>query len=66
MPQIMVEAFARSLIDKIMLEAFDVVDTNDRKQLSSYTGSIWLNLILSNMQNVTYYVSVIAFLFVLE
>lgn len=47
MPQIMVEAFARSLIDKIMLEAFDVVDTNDRKQLSSYTGSIWLNLILS-------------------
>lgn len=40
MPQIMVEAFARSLIDKIMLEAFDVVDTNDRKQLSFYTGSI--------------------------
>lgn len=40
MPQIMVEAFARSLIDKIMLEAFDVVDTNDRKQLSSYIGSI--------------------------
>ncbi|XP_071866485.1 uncharacterized protein [Bombus fervidus] len=31
MPQIMVEAFARSLIDKIMLEAFDVVDTNDQK-----------------------------------
>lgn len=49
MPQIMVEAFARSLIDKIMLEAFDVVDTNDRKQLSSSTGSIRLNLILSKI-----------------
>lgn len=33
MPQIMVEAFAKSLIDKIMLEAFDVVDTNEGKQL---------------------------------
>ncbi|KAG6803752.1 hypothetical protein HZU73_00910 [Apis mellifera caucasica] len=31
MPQIMVEAFAKSLIDKIMLEAFDVVDTNEEK-----------------------------------
>lgn len=33
MPQIMVEAFAKSLIDKIMLEAFDVVDTNEGEQL---------------------------------
>ncbi|KAK1137035.1 hypothetical protein K0M31_001563 [Melipona bicolor] len=31
MSQIMVEAFARSLIDKIMLEAFDEIDTNDEK-----------------------------------
>ncbi|XP_076759341.1 uncharacterized protein LOC143428397 [Xylocopa sonorina] len=31
MPQIMVEAFARNLIGKIMLEAFDVIDTNDQK-----------------------------------
>ncbi|KOX74505.1 hypothetical protein WN51_00488 [Melipona quadrifasciata] len=31
MSQIMVQAFARSLIDKIMLEAFDEIDTNDEK-----------------------------------
>ncbi|XP_015430128.1 PREDICTED: uncharacterized protein LOC107186708 [Dufourea novaeangliae] len=31
MLQIMVEAFAKSLIEKIMLEAFDVMDTNDEK-----------------------------------
>ncbi|XP_054004186.1 uncharacterized protein LOC128890046 [Hylaeus anthracinus] len=29
MPQIMVEAFAKGLIDKIMLEAFDTMDPND-------------------------------------
>ncbi|XP_003701367.3 uncharacterized protein LOC100879667 isoform X2 [Megachile rotundata] len=31
MPQIMVEAFARSLIDKIMLEAFDSMDPSNEK-----------------------------------
>lgn len=33
MSQIMVETFARSLIDKIMLEAFGEIDTNDGKRL---------------------------------
>ncbi|OAD59148.1 hypothetical protein WN48_09762 [Eufriesea mexicana] len=31
MPQVMVQAFARSLVDKIMLEAFDMMITNDEK-----------------------------------
>ncbi|XP_076241536.1 uncharacterized protein LOC143183732 [Calliopsis andreniformis] len=31
MPQIMVEAFAKGLIDKIMVEAFNVMDTNSEK-----------------------------------
>lgn len=37
MPQIMVEAFAKGLIDKIMMEAFNVMDTDNGKLLFLYT-----------------------------
>lgn len=39
-----IEAFARNLIDKIMLEAFDVIDTNDGKLLLSRSRQYLINL----------------------
>lgn len=46
MPQVMVEAFAKGLIDKIMVEAFNVMDTNNGK--FCYTRTIRLNTITFN------------------
>lgn len=48
MPQIMVEAFAKGLIDKIMTEAFNVMDTDNGKLLLFYTKNVRADFISVN------------------